>query len=131
MAGTRGTRGIRPRVTLGSGADTTEHMCSGLTVGHVAGVDLLLDGRGKADVSTTIPLLDRQLADLAAASGISFTINAVGAGPQPSSEPGNPASEPENPASEPDNPASEPGNPAARLTLLKRPSSRRSSRAHQ
>eukprot|EP00240_Pyramimonas_obovata_P004580 CAMPEP_0118927640 /NCGR_PEP_ID=MMETSP1169-20130426/5067_1 /TAXON_ID=36882 /ORGANISM="Pyramimonas obovata, Strain CCMP722" /LENGTH=398 /DNA_ID=CAMNT_0006869447 /DNA_START=252 /DNA_END=1448 /DNA_ORIENTATION=+ len=42
------------------------------------GVEMSLDGLGDARVSTSIPLLDRQLAGIAAASGISLTVNAVG-----------------------------------------------------
>jgi imidazoleglycerol-phosphate dehydratase len=41
-------------------------------------VDVTLDGIGKSQVSTTIPLLDRQFAEIAASSGISLNIAAVG-----------------------------------------------------
>jgi len=41
-------------------------------------VDVTLDGLGNSQVSTTIPLLDRQFAEIAASSGISLNIAAVG-----------------------------------------------------
>jgi imidazoleglycerol phosphate dehydratase HisB len=41
-------------------------------------VEVTLDGHGSHTGTTTIPLLDRQLAELAAASGVSLRVDAVG-----------------------------------------------------
>lgn len=54
---------------------STIHRATGETT---IDVTVALDGLGKSQGTTTIPLLDAQLEHMAAASGISMHVNAVG-----------------------------------------------------